>query len=1616
MKRLQWIGPLFVALVVVALTSTSWAAEVRGDQSGTWTLAGSPYVVTANITVPAGQTLTIEPGVIVKFTRPYGVNYTGFTVGGTLEARGTASNPIVFTAYSHDIGGDTNGDGTETTPAPGDWVHISFSDGSSGILDHCKVLYASVGIKCYGNASPTISNCEIAYSNRIGIELFNSACPMLKNNTFSHNNGWPVVLKWSNMPVFEGNKFESNGHDGVLVPADGTGYVTVPEGEQVTWSNPGVPYVTDGRLTVEAGATLTLAPGVIVKFTIPYGVNYRDFRVFGTLDAQGTASEPIVFTAFSDDIGGDTNEDGTETTPAPGDWIGIIFSDGSSGILDYCKVLYARIAIKCSGNASPTISNSELAYSNGNGIELSGSASPVLKNNTFSHNNGWPVVLKKWSTMPVFEGNRFESNGHDGVLIPADGAGYVTVPEGEQVTWNNPGIPYVITGRLGVKAGATLTLPPGLIVKFTDVDFRVTGTLEARGTASEPIVFTSLADDIGGDTNGDGTETTPVPGDWVRIVFSEESKGVLDHCKVLYAGSGTSYRGAINCYASPTISNCEIAYSAGNGIEVYDPGAPTLNPNNIFRDFDGFGVYNKGSATVNACNNWWGDASGPYHETLNPDGQGIAVSDNVTFDPWLKAVPVEPITDTTPPVITSGLTVSDITSTSAVVMWVTDEASNSVVEYGATTAYGLLATGAEGTDHNVPLTGLSASTTYHYRVGSTDASGNATWSEDYTFTTTAPYVPEEFVLVGTDADDDLKMDIKQVFASSDADVLSFKVTTHRPWEKDMVIVVNIDADQDLNTGDPENGVDYWTFALMEDGDVSGGLFAYVLAEEDFIFIGELADVICEANSDVCQFSVMLGDIGSPDAVDFDVMVGEDLDFVEVDFAPDVGFYTYTLGEVPTVTVGFSTFHNSRLQDMSAEYPEGDVILASIPFSIPTGGNNMWSSSYSDPNPHQIDISVGVSGVSKVYTLINSAWGQDVSKGSFAAIEFYGSDGAFLGKDLYGNADIRDYYSGNWTNSINGTTTINVFKTSNGQFRLDMQTIDLPDDFLSQTLETIRVIDTGGQNIQRIFLAGITVESVAPAEPVADTTPPVITSGPTVSDITSTSAVVTWDTDEASSSVVEYGAKPEYGLTAEGEDSVTEHSVSLTSLSPNTTYYYRVGSTDASDNTVWSEQKTFETIAEVVAERTLSITSVEASPGAHTTVQLSITDATGISAGDILVKYDADVITVGQVKGTDLISGITLIINKDTLGEITFSMAGAQGIPSGSGALIEIGLTVSENAEEGTETTLELVATDTELYDESGEIIPINLENGVVKIAQAGIKGDVNNDGRIRSNDALLALRIAAGLMEPTDYQKWAADMNSDGRIRANDALLILRKAAGLAAPDIQPIAAAGETVTVMLRETHGVAGESITVPLNVDNIHDLSGGDIRLCYDSEVLRAVEVTTKHDLVLVSNIAESGVVQIAFATADRMSNKTVAEIRFDILADDVSALTLQRVELYRSDAQLVDSRKIDSQFSSWAIPPEHSALLQNFPNPFNPDTWIPYQLKEGSEVTIRIYSVSGELVRTLELGNKAAGLYVSRDRATRWDGRNKFGALVASGLYFYSIRAGDFSAVRKLIILK
>ena len=108
-------------------------------------------------------------------------------------------------------------------------------------------------------------------------------------------------------------------------------------------------------------------------------------------------------------------------------------------------------------------------------------------------------------------------------------------------------------------------------------------------------------------------------------------------------------------------------------------------------------------------------------------------------------------------------------------------------------------------------------------------------------------------------------------------------------------------------------------------------------------------------------------------------------------------------------------------------------------------------------------------------------------------------------------------------------------------------------------------------------------------------------------------------------------------------------------------------------------------------------------------------------------------------------------------------------------------------------------------------------------------------------------------------------------------------------------------------------------------------------------------------------------------------------------------------------------LEQLLSSLDVPTE-TRLLTNYPNPFNPETWIPYQLSELAEVTLRIYTMNGALVRTLELGHQPAGMYQTRNRAIYWNGQNELGEDVASGIYFYTLSAGDFKATRKMLIRK
>jgi hypothetical protein len=279
-----------------------------------------------------------------------------------------------------------------------------------------------------------------------------------------------------------------------------------------------------------------------------------------------------------------------------------------------------------------------------------------------------------------------------------------------------------------------------------------------------------------------------------------------------------------------------------------------------------------------------------------------------------------------------------------------------------------------------------------------------------------------------------------------------------------------------------------------------------------------------------------------------------------------------------------------------------------------------------------------------------------------------------------------------------------------------------------------------------------------------------------------------------------------------------------------------------------------------------------------------------------------------------------------------------------------------------------------------------------------LRGDVSGDGTISAYDAALILQYTVGLRD-----SFPADMlaSPDG-ISPVDYILSL--------PFLT--ANAGNRP-----DSRDFASLNIQVPIFINDATGLTAGGITLKYDPTVLKAVNVTSQtlflNGAYNKANVDLHGEVRFAFATTQPMNGHgNLFTVEFEVLPNTTgktSPLILDNVELSNS----LSITKIDG---SVTVLPSRSALLQNYPNPFNPETWIPFELANEAEVVLEIYNIKGELVRVLSIGHKSAGCYLSKEKAVFWNGKNQNGEAVANGLYFYTLKAGEFQATRKMILVK
>jgi hypothetical protein len=594
--------PVLAPVVARAATvqiSTSVAANT------TWGLPGSGSTVEADvfwirnsISVNANITLTMGPGIVVKFDP-----LTSLTVSGSLQAMGTAGQNVVITSIKDDnAGGDTNGDGNVTLPNPSDWGNIRFS---AVIPDTSRLTFTQVrfagysqsGALTFTNTSARLTNCNIQRSY-FGIDCAGTASPRLVDTDIQASTMTPIVLDFTATPVFSNLVFSGadNGYDalGLRGGALSTA-VALPRRGATVGVNPitNVTYVLLTSLTISSTGGLTIEPGVVVKPLAAVGIIVN---AYGNLTMNGTAADTVTVTSIKDDNFGqprDTNNNGSITAPAPGDWSNITFNLGSTGSMQYCRLKFgssnALFGMVDMTNMSLPVSNTLLSDA-AHGIAIRGTSAPVL--NTVQINNCTSTpVYQSVSATPTYTNIGFVGNALTALGLIGEPLG-VDSRLTQQTVAGYTNITYlVVNAYITVNNPATLTIDPGVVVKFSSssAGLVINGALVAQGTSGSPIVFTSWKDDQAGnplDTNGDGSSTTPDTYNWGYIQFAATSNDAtcrLAYCRLLYGSysSASSLAAGVWCVnASPAIDNTVIS-KCNWGVRCDGNSAPAITNNTI---------------------------------------------------------------------------------------------------------------------------------------------------------------------------------------------------------------------------------------------------------------------------------------------------------------------------------------------------------------------------------------------------------------------------------------------------------------------------------------------------------------------------------------------------------------------------------------------------------------------------------------------------------------------------------------------------------------------------------------------------------------------------------------------------------------------------------------------------------------------------------------------------------------------------------------------------------------------------------------------------------------------------------------------------------------------------
>lgn len=433
----------------------------------------------------------------------------------------------------------------------------------------------------------------------------------------------------------------------------------------------------------------------------------------------------------------------------------------------------------------------------------------------------------------------------------------------------------------------------------------------------------------------------------------------------------------------------------------------------------------------------------------------------------------------------------------------------------------------------------------------------------------------------------------------------------------------------------------------------------------------------------------------------------------------------------------------------------------------------------------------------------------------------------------------------------------------------------------------------------------------------------------------------------------------------------------------------------------------------VLNRKISIPNVFGRAGDPVTIPIMLEDPFGVAGADLTLAFDTSIVAVHGVRRGTLTPAFTLAFNVSRPDSVLVSLAHANGIDNNQpGSLFMLDGTIKPDVPDSIMTSY--VVAVARLYDAAAELTGVDTAEGTLSTT-FGKKGDVNLDGVVNAADAIIVLRLSAGLEQRNERDRWAADFDGNGMVSPFDAVGVLRAAVGLTTPH------PGDTllppVRIFVAPITASTGQVVEMPVRIDGLPDMVSGTLEFGFREDLVqvRTHKPRGSFDGLVAMGLPAAARAKLVFAAADAWgrTDAEVAAIELQALGSMSGYVpSLLGGSLTDKDGRSVNTFQFITTGVDDAGVVSSFALHPNHPNPFNPSTAIRFDVSRRSRIHLAVYNLLGQTVDVLVNDVRPAGTY-----------RADWHAKMGSGVYFCTMMATDEATgnliatfTQKLLLLK